>query len=111
MTLPLFASLVLSLLAATDKPGALFAEAEQLSRSNRKVEAMAKVEAAIAEIERAHAAGEDISWQGMNGFRFAAQSGPRGFSRLPEVTPILRQVVRTCRDRLLAQCRRGWNGH
>ncbi len=65
--------------AGADKPGALFQEAEQLSRGNRKIEAMAKVEEAVAEIDRAHAAGEEISWQGHNGLRFAARLAREDF--------------------------------
>jgi tetratricopeptide (TPR) repeat protein len=63
----------LTFAATADSPGELFAEAERLSRSNQKTEAMAKCEAAVAEMDRAHAAGKKISWQGMNGLRFAAR--------------------------------------
>jgi tetratricopeptide (TPR) repeat protein len=65
--------------AAADEPGALFNEAEQLSRSNQKEEAMAKCEEAVAEIDRARAAGESISWQGRNGLRFAARLAREDF--------------------------------
>jgi tetratricopeptide (TPR) repeat protein len=79
MTTIKLAYLVLTLSAAADEPGALFKEAEQLSRSNQKVEAMAKCEEAVAEIDRAHAAGESISWQGRNGLRFAARLAREDF--------------------------------
>jgi tetratricopeptide (TPR) repeat protein len=69
----------LAVAAAADDPGALFEQAEQLARGNRKAEAMAKVEEAVAAIDRAHAAGEDISWQGMNGLRFAARLAREDF--------------------------------
>ncbi|MCH5374632.1 MAG: hypothetical protein JJ992_11700 [Planctomycetes bacterium] len=59
--------------AAADSAAALFEQAETLSRSNRKPEAMAKVQEAVAELDRAHAAGENIEWAGMNGLRFAAR--------------------------------------
>jgi tetratricopeptide (TPR) repeat protein len=69
----------LSLAAAAADPGALFEEAERLSRSGQNIEAMAKVEEAVAEIDRAHAAGEQISWQGRNGLRFAARLAREDF--------------------------------
>ena len=69
----------LALAAAADEPGELFEQAERLSRSGQKVEAMAKVEEAVAAIDRAHAAGEDISWQGRNGLRFAARLAREDF--------------------------------
>ena len=70
---------VLTVTAAGADPGALFGEAENLSRSKRKAEAMAKVEEAVAEIDRALAAGEDVSWHGMNGLRFAANLAREDF--------------------------------
>lgn len=70
---------LLTLVAAADDAAALFEQAERLSRSNQKVEAMAKVEEAVAEIDRAHAAGEEISWQGWNGLRFAARLAREDF--------------------------------
>jgi len=79
MTITCLACFTLALGAAADKPATLFEEAERLSRSNRKAEAMAKVEEAVAELDRAHAAGEDISWQGMNGLRFAARLAREDF--------------------------------
>ena len=69
----------LALAVAAAEPGALFEEAERLSRSGRKVEAMAKVEEAVGEIDRARAAGEEISWQGRNGLRFAARLAREDF--------------------------------
>ncbi len=69
----------LALVAAGDEAADLFEEAERLSRSNRKSEAMAKVEEAVAEIDRARAAGEEISWQGRNGLRFAARLAREDF--------------------------------
>jgi tetratricopeptide (TPR) repeat protein len=74
----LWCALPLAAVAAED-PGALFEQAEQLSRSNRKAEAMAKVEQAVARIDRAQQAGEEISWQAMNGFRFAARLAREDF--------------------------------
>ncbi|MHB8901557.1 MAG: hypothetical protein ACYC6Y_22625 [Thermoguttaceae bacterium] len=68
-----------AVLAAAAEPGALFEAAEQLSRGNQKREAMAKVEEAVAQLERAHAAGEKISWQGYNGLRFAARLAREDF--------------------------------
>lgn len=68
-----------ALSAAADDPGSLFEKAEQLSRSNQKVEAMAKCEEAVAELDRAHAAGESISWHGRNGLRFAARLAREDF--------------------------------
>jgi tetratricopeptide (TPR) repeat protein len=65
--------------AAAEDPGKLFEQAEQLARSHQLAEAMAKVEQAVAEIDRAHAAGEDISWQGTNGLRFAARLAREDF--------------------------------
>jgi tetratricopeptide (TPR) repeat protein len=79
MTIPHLTCLVLSLAAAADDPGKLFDQAEALARSHRTAEAMAKVEEAAAEIDRARAAGEDISWQGMNGLRFAARLAREDF--------------------------------
>jgi tetratricopeptide (TPR) repeat protein len=79
MTMHFLACFVLTLAAAADGPGALFEEAEQLARSNQKVEAMAKVQAAVAEMDRARAAGEDISWRGRNGLRFAARLAREDF--------------------------------
>jgi tetratricopeptide (TPR) repeat protein len=79
MTITLAACFVLTLAAAAADPGGLFEQAEQLSRSNRKAEAMAKVEEAVAEMDRARAAGEEISWQGMNGLRFAARLAREDF--------------------------------
>jgi tetratricopeptide (TPR) repeat protein len=79
MTITNLAFFVLSLSAAADEPGALFNEAEQLSRGNQKEEAMAKCEEAVAEIDRAHAAGGSISWQGRNGLRFAARLAREDF--------------------------------
>lgn len=69
----------LTLVAAADKPADLFERAEQLSRSNQKAEAMAKVDEAVAEIDRARAAGEDVSWQAHNGLRFAAKLAREDF--------------------------------
>jgi tetratricopeptide (TPR) repeat protein len=62
----------LTFAATAADPGALFEEAERLARGNQKQKAMAKCEAAVAQIDRARAAGDDISWQGTNGLRFAA---------------------------------------
>jgi len=74
MPIPLFACFLVTLAAADNSSAAaLFEQAETLSRSNQKAEAMAKVEEAIAELDRAHAAGERIEWAGMNGLRFAAR--------------------------------------
>lgn len=72
-------SRLLTLAYAADQPAALFEEAERLSRSNQKDEAMAKVEEAVAALDRAHAAAEKISWQGMNGLRFAARLAREDF--------------------------------
>jgi len=69
----------LTLAAAADKSRERFDEAERLSRSNQKVEAMAKAEEAVAEVLRAHAASEKISWQGRNGFRLAARLAREDF--------------------------------
>ena len=69
----------LTIAAAADEPGALFEQAERLSRGNQKAEAMAKCEEAVAEIDRLHAAGESISWRGRNGLRFAARLAREDF--------------------------------
>ena len=69
----------LCLVAAADEPANLFEQAERLSRSNLKAEAMAKVEEAVTVIDRARAAGEEISWQGRNGLRFAARLAREDF--------------------------------
>ncbi|HYW78676.1 MAG TPA: hypothetical protein VE890_03830 [Thermoguttaceae bacterium] len=70
----------LTLTAAADSsPAALFDQAETLSRSNQKAEAMAKVEQAVAEVKRAHAAGEEIEWAATNGLRFAAKLAREDF--------------------------------
>jgi tetratricopeptide (TPR) repeat protein len=69
----------LTIAAAADEPGALFEQAERLSRSNQNVEAMAKCEEAVTELDRLHAAGESISWQGRNGLRFAARLAREDF--------------------------------
>jgi tetratricopeptide (TPR) repeat protein len=58
---------------ADDSPAQLFEQAERLSRSKRPTEAMEKVEQAVALLDRAHTAGENIEWAGMNGLRFAAR--------------------------------------
>ncbi|HPM81893.1 MAG TPA: hypothetical protein PLF81_14395 [Candidatus Anammoximicrobium sp.] len=74
MTASLLACFLLTLTAAADdSAAALFEQAETLAKSNRKQEALAKVEEAVAELDRAHAAGEKIAWAGMNGLRFAAR--------------------------------------
>lgn len=65
--------------AVADDPAELFQEAENLARSHRQAEAMAKVEAAVAALDRARAAGGDISWQGLNGLRFAARLAREDF--------------------------------
>jgi tetratricopeptide (TPR) repeat protein len=63
----------LSLAAAADTSvGTLFEEAEALSRKNQNAEALAKVEQAVAALQRAKAAGEKIDWKGMDGLRWAA---------------------------------------
>jgi tetratricopeptide (TPR) repeat protein len=76
-TLLLWCSLTLT--AAADKPAELFEQAEQLSRSKQKESAMAKVEEAVAAIDRAVVAGEEISWQDHNGLRFAARLAREDF--------------------------------
>lgn len=73
------ACLVLTLSAAADEPAILFQAAEDLARSNQKAEAMAKVEQAVAALTKAHQAGEEISWQGRNGLRFAARLAREDF--------------------------------
>ncbi len=57
----------------------LFKEAEDLSRKNQKTEALAKAEAAAAEMTRAVAAGEKLEWQEMNGLRWAARLAREDF--------------------------------
>jgi tetratricopeptide (TPR) repeat protein len=69
----------LAALAAAEQPGQLFEEAERLSRTHRKEEAMAKCEQAAAELDRLRTAGEDVPWQGMNGLRFAARLAREDF--------------------------------
>jgi tetratricopeptide (TPR) repeat protein len=69
----------LTLAPPANEPGELFAEAERLSRSNQVTEAMAKCEEAVVEIDLAHAAGAEISWQGRNGLRFAARLAREDF--------------------------------
>ncbi len=64
---------------AADSAATLFEQAENLSRQNQKAEAMAKVEEAVAELDRARVAGEKIEWQGMNGLRWAAQLAREDF--------------------------------
>lgn len=68
-----------TLTAVAGDPAELFKQAEQLSRSNQKQEALSKVEEAVIEIQRAHAAGEEISWQARNGLRFAARLAREDF--------------------------------
>lgn len=79
MTISLFVVYCSVALAAADEPSALFEEAERLARGNRKAEAMDKVQEAVASIDRARAAGQDISWQGRNGLRFAARLAREDF--------------------------------
>lgn len=69
----------LTLAAAADEPAQLFEQAERLARSNQHAEAMAKVEEAVAELDRARAADAEISWQGRNGLRFAARLAREDF--------------------------------
>ena len=70
---------LLVLAAAGEDPRTLFEQAEQLARSRRQAEALAKCEEAVAAIDRARAANEDISWQGHNGLRFAAKLAREDF--------------------------------
>ncbi|MBD3265028.1 hypothetical protein GF373_00030 [bacterium] len=70
---------LLAISAAGDDPAALFKEAETLARQNQNAAAMAKVEEAVKELDRAHAANEDIRWQGRNGLRFAAKLARENF--------------------------------
>ena len=79
ITRSLIAWSLLVLAAAGEDPGKLFEEAEHLARSRRQAEALAKCEEAVAAIDRARAAGEDISWQGHNGLRFAAKLAREDF--------------------------------
>lgn len=65
--------------AADDSATVLFEQAETLTKSNRKQEALAKVEEAVAALDRTHAAGEKIEWAGMNGLRFAARLAREDF--------------------------------
>jgi tetratricopeptide (TPR) repeat protein len=71
--IPLIFCFVTVTLVDDDPAVMLFREAEQLSRERHPTEAMEKIKQAIAELERQHAADERISWQGMNGLRFAAR--------------------------------------
>ena len=71
--------MLVSVAAADDPVKDLLNEAESLARSKRNVEAMDKVEAAIVLVDRKVAAGESISWSGMNGFRFAAKLAREAF--------------------------------
>ncbi|MCU0871571.1 MAG: hypothetical protein MUE50_04435 [Pirellulaceae bacterium] len=76
----LFTCFVLTLPAAADDSAAtLFEQAETLAKGNRKQEALAKVEAAVAELERAQAAGEKIQRTGLDGLRFAARLAREDF--------------------------------
>jgi len=75
MTTTLLACLAL----AAGTPAELFQEAENLSRGNQNAEAMAKVEQAVEQLERAHAAGEKLEWQEMNGLIFAARLAREDF--------------------------------
>jgi tetratricopeptide (TPR) repeat protein len=51
----------------------LFEQAESLARSKQPAAALAKIEQAVAELDRAHAAGEKPEWGGMSGLRLAAR--------------------------------------
>jgi len=74
MTISYLACFVVSFsVAADDSVTTLFEQAETLSRSNQHVQAMAKIEQAVVQLDRAHATGENLEWGGMNGLRFAAQ--------------------------------------
>ncbi len=60
-------------LLAADDAAQLIEQAEQLARSKQIAAALEKIDAAVAEMDHTQAAEERISWQGMNGLRFAAQ--------------------------------------
>jgi tetratricopeptide (TPR) repeat protein len=79
ITRSLIAWSLLVLAASGEDPGKLFEEAEQLARSRRQAEALAKCEEAVAAIDRARAAGEVIHWNGRNGLCFAARLAREDF--------------------------------
>jgi len=70
----LFTCLALTLAAAADDTAtALFQEAETLAKSNRKAEALVKLDALAAELERARTAGDKLPRAGLDGLRLAAK--------------------------------------